>query len=157
MNLAVCPKELTELDPNAAVLWPKLLKRVGVTISRGEAIEEKRAWILRSFGLPSLLQRLTPGMNERDRARIWWRECAACSEGDSIPDLTSENMHQLNPWIVTASEKYPDLRAARLAIVGRPRKSPEEIRAANSARVRKFRGQNRQAKKSDNRGRCVMV
>jgi hypothetical protein len=150
MNLAVCPKELTELDPNAAVLWPKLLRKVGVTISRGEHIEERRALILRSFGLPSLLQRLTSGMSERDRARIWWRECAACSEGDSIPDLTAENMHQLNPWIVTASEKYPDPRAARLAIVrGRPRKSPEEMRAANAARVRKFRGQKRQSKKSD--------
>jgi hypothetical protein len=150
MNLAVCPKELTEVDPNAPVLWPKLLKKVGVTILRGEHIEERRALVLRSFGLPSLLQRLTPGMSERDRARIWWRECVACCEGDSIPDLTEENMHQLNPWIITSSEKYPDPRAARLAIVrGRPRKSSEEKRAANAARVRKFRGHKRPSQERD--------
>jgi hypothetical protein len=102
------------LDANAEILWRVLLKKVGVTISKGEHIEDKRAWIVRSFGVPSLMQRLRAGMTERERARVWWRECAACSEGDTIPDLSTENLHALNPWIVTESEKYPDPRAARL-------------------------------------------
>ena len=44
LNLAICPSQLIALDPNAEMLWPKLL---------------------RTFGLPSLLQRLRPGMSER--------------------------------------------------------------------------------------------
>lgn len=114
VNLASCPPELLALDVNAETLWRVLQKRVGITISKGEHIEDKRAWILRNFGVPSLMQRLQPGMTERQRARVWWRECAACSEGDTVPDLTAENLHNLNAWIVTASEKYPDPRPARL-------------------------------------------
>jgi hypothetical protein len=114
MNLASCPPEMLALDANAEIVWRLLLKKVGVTISKGEHIEDKRAWIVRNFGVPSLMQRLRSGMTERQRARVWWRECAACSEGDTIPDLTAENLHSLNPWIVTDSEKYPDPRAARL-------------------------------------------
>lgn len=51
---------------------------------------------------------------ERERARVWWRECAACNEGDAIPDLSADSLHNLNPWIVTPIEKYPDPRAAGL-------------------------------------------
>jgi hypothetical protein len=65
------------LDVIAETLWRVLLKKVGVTISKGEHIEDKRAWILRNCGVPSLLQRLRPGMTERERARVWWRESAA--------------------------------------------------------------------------------
>ena len=57
LNLAICPSELIALDPNAEMLWPKLLRTVGVTVSKGEHIEERRAWILRNFGLPALLSR----------------------------------------------------------------------------------------------------
>lgn len=114
INLALCPPEILARDPNAKMLWPIFLRKVGVTISRGEHIEDRRAWIVRNFGVPSLVYRLSPGMSERARARVWWRECAACSEGDDIPDLSAMNLHNLNTWIVTASEKYPDPRAARL-------------------------------------------
>lgn len=61
-----------------------------------------------------IMLRWRPGMTERERARVWWRECAACSEGDAIPDLSADSLHNLNPWIVTKTEKYPDPRAARL-------------------------------------------
>jgi hypothetical protein len=142
VNLAICPPELAAIDPNAETLWPKLLRKVGVTISKGEHIEERRAWTLRNFGLPSLLQRLRPGMTERERARVWWREAIACSEGESeIPNLSEENIYYLNPFIVTPAEKYPDPRASRLAEVqrGRPVKSDEEKRETNAARQRRFR------------------
>jgi hypothetical protein len=55
LNLAICPSELIALDPNAEMLWPKLLRTVRVIVSKGEHIEERRAKILRTFGLPSLL------------------------------------------------------------------------------------------------------
>lgn len=61
-----------------------------------------------------IMLRWRPGMTERERARVWWRECAACSEVDAIPDLSADSLHNLNPWIVTKTEKYPDPRAARL-------------------------------------------
>jgi len=116
LNLASCPPEILALDANGETLWHVLLRKVGVTIAKGEHIEDKRAWILRNFGVPSLAQRLRPGMSERERARVWWRECAACSEGENIPDLTTDSLHNLNAWIVTKAEKYPDPRAARLEV-----------------------------------------
>jgi hypothetical protein len=127
-NLAVCPKELKTVDPNAETLWPLFLRRTGVTVSRGEHIEDRRAWIVRNFGVPSLTQRLSPHMTERERARVWWRECAACSKGDTIPDL---NLHNLNPWIVTDSEKYPDPRAARLEKARQAKREREPAPDAN--------------------------
>jgi len=48
LNLAICPSELIALDPNAEMLWPKLLRTVGVTVSKGEHIEERRAWGLQT-------------------------------------------------------------------------------------------------------------
>jgi hypothetical protein len=114
LNLASCPPEILALDANGETLWRVLLRKVGITISKGEHIEDRRAWILRNFGVPSLLQRLRPGMSERERARVWWRECAACSEGENIPDLTTDSLHNLNTWIAAKGEKYPDPRAARL-------------------------------------------
>jgi len=112
MNLAVCPSEILALDPHSERRWPIFLRKAGVTISRGEVIEERRAWVVRNFGVPSLLQRLRLGMSERESARIWWREAIACSEGDSeIPDLPSGKLHALNPFIVSKTEKYADPRA----------------------------------------------
>ncbi len=141
-NLAICPSELIALDPNAERLWPKLLRTVKVIISKGEHIEERRAKILRTFGLPSLLERLQPGMSERQRARIWWREAAACSEGESIPDLTPENLHVLNPWIVSAEHKYQHPSAGD-GKRGRPEKSREEKLANKAARQRGYRAAKR--------------
>ena len=141
-NLAICPSELIALDPNAEMLWPKLLRTVGVTISKGEHIEERRAWILRNFGLPALLQRLQPGMSERQRARIWWREAAACSEGESMPDLTPENFHVLNRWMVSAEHKYPRPSVGD-GKRGRPEKSREEKLANKAARQRGYRAAKR--------------
>jgi hypothetical protein len=40
LNLAICPSELVALDPNAEMLWPKLLRAVVVTVSKREHIEE---------------------------------------------------------------------------------------------------------------------
>jgi len=142
LNLAICPSELIALDPNAEMLWPKLLRTVGVTVSKGEHIEERRAWILRNFGLPALLQRLKPGMSERQRAQIWWREAAACSEGESIPDLTPENLHVLDRWIVSAEHKYRHPLAGD-GKRGRPEKSREEKLANKAARQRGYRAAKR--------------
>jgi hypothetical protein len=142
LNLAICPSELVALDPNAEMLWSKLLGAVGVTVSKGEHIEEGRAWILRNFGLPALLQRLRPGMSECQRARIWWREAAACSEGESIPDLTPENFHVLNRWMVSAEHKYQRPSAGD-GKRGRPEKSREEKLANKAARQRGYRAAKR--------------
>ncbi len=155
-NLAVCPAELRAVDANAATLWGVFLKRVGLHLnSRGEVIENdgRRADIVRRFGVRSLIDRLPAQKTERDRARIWWRETIACSEGESdIPDLSSTNMHVLNPFIVTPSLKFTDPRAERLVAAarerreaeltqrrGRPAKSEAEKRAANAQRVRAYR------------------
>jgi len=142
LNLAICPSELIALDPNAEMLWPKLLRTVGVTVSRGEHIEERRAWILRTFGLPSLLERLKLGMSERQRARIGWREAAACSEGESIPDLMHENFHVLDRWIVSAEHKYRHPSAGD-GKRGRPEKSREVKLANKAARQRGYRAAKR--------------
>jgi hypothetical protein len=114
-NLAICPDSLIKLDANAPVVWPKLLKKVGVVISQGEHIEDSRAWTVRNFGLPSLLQRLCPGMTERERARVWWRESAACGPGDSVPDITAGNLNILNAWILDPEQKYPASRTSENA------------------------------------------
>src|SRR5260370_1258898 len=58
INLALCPQEILALDRNAETLWRVLLRKVGITVSKGEHIEDKRAWILRNFGLPDLANRL---------------------------------------------------------------------------------------------------
>jgi hypothetical protein len=153
-NLAVCPAELLAVDANAATLWPVFLKRVGLHFnSRGEVIENDghRADIVRQFGVPSLINRLTVREAERDRARIWWREAIACSEGDSdIPDLPSANLHVLNPFIVTPALKFADPRSERLAAArerqqevkrkrGRPARPETEKRADTARRVRAYR------------------
>ena len=64
-DLAVCPSELSVLDPNAPVLWVKFLRRTGLPMSakskRGQNAATdlwvdnncKRAFIIRSFGLPA--------------------------------------------------------------------------------------------------------
>jgi len=70
-------------------------------------------------------------MSERQRARIWWREAAACSEGESMPDLTPENFHVLNSWMVSAEHKYR-YPSAGDGKRGRPEKSREE-KLANKA------------------------
>ena len=134
INLADCPSEILARDPNAKTLWPIFLRKVGVTVSRGEHIEDRRAWIVRNFGVPSLVYRLSPGMSERARARVWWRECAACSEGDDIPDLSATNLHNLNTWIVTASEKYPDPRAARLEKAREVKREKEKTAPASNGK-----------------------
>jgi hypothetical protein len=159
-NLAVCPAELLAVDANAEKLWTVFLKRIGLHFNtRGEVIENdgRRAEIVRRFGVRSLIDRLPSQKTERDRARIWWREAIACSDGESdIPDLSSGNMHVLNPFIVTPALKYFDPRAERLAAGrerlqeerqqqeaarrrGRPVKPEAEKRAATASRVRAFR------------------
>lgn len=158
-NLAVCPEGLKALDPNAVTLWAVFLKRVGLHVnSRGEVIENdgRRADIVRRFGVRSLLDRLPAMKSERDRARIWWRETIACSEGESdIPDLSAANLHVLNPFIISPEQKYPDPRVARLAAGriresesgtrsrGRPVKSDIEKRATNALRQRAHRASKR--------------
>lgn len=150
-NLAVCPKELLAVDPNAAILWTVFLKRVGLHLNgRGEVIENdgRRADIVRRFAAHSLVQRLAVKKTEVERARIWWRESIACSEGASdIPDLCMANMYTLNPFIVAPSLRFSDPRAARLAAskAAYPRRTDAERRAAVAARVRAHRASQRNA------------
>lgn len=125
-DLSVCPEEIRALDPNANILWVKFLRRTGIPMSakskKGKNIATdlwvdnncRRAAIIRNFGIASLLQRLPNAKNEVDRAKAWWREAAACSEGDTIPDLSSQNMCVLNPFIVTKSLKFVDVRFEKL-------------------------------------------
>jgi hypothetical protein len=157
-DLSVCPAELKALDPNAEVLWPVFLKRTGIAMSvSGDRVidnEGRHALIVRSFGIPSLAARLSTAGTEIERARIWWRESVACSEGDSIPDLSTANMYLLNPFIVTPGLKFPDPRVERLrgrievtaapAQRGRPRKSADQKRASDAARQRRHRAAKRQ-------------
>jgi hypothetical protein len=160
-DLTTCPAEIAALDPNAENLWPVFLRRTGVSMSvdRTRVIDNQshRALIVRSFGIASLVQRLATAKDEHARARIWWRESAACSDGDSgIPDLSSENMHLLNPFIVTPELRFSDPRAGNLERAraarkqneldraeiisrGRPRKSDEQKRSTKTARQRRFR------------------
>jgi hypothetical protein len=125
-DLAVCPAEVLALDPNAAVLWVKFLRRTGVPMSakskkgKNAATDmwvdnnSRRAFVIRSFGVPSLVQRLMATTSEIQRARVWWRESAACAEGESVPDLSSENLAVLNPFIVTRELKFKDTRFEKL-------------------------------------------
>ena len=161
INLSVCPNEVSAVDPNARVLWPIFLRKVGLHINSSGAVienEGRRADIVRRFGVPSLAQRLPAKSNERERARVWWRETIACSAGDSdIPDIAEKNAFVLNAFIVDADLKYPDPRAEQLARArnadegwaaaegksngrrGRPMKSDVEKRASNALRQRAFR------------------
>jgi hypothetical protein len=127
LDLAICPEEIRMLDPNADILWAKFLRRTGIPMSakakKGKNVAKdvwvdnncRRAAIIRSFGIQSLLQRLAACKTELDRARVWWRESAACAEGDSVPDLSSENMYALNAFIVTKELKFKDTRFEKLA------------------------------------------
>jgi hypothetical protein len=164
-DLTDCPHELLAVDISAKILWAEFLKRTGISMSvdRKTVIDNgsKRAWAIRNLGVPSLIQRLSAAKDEVSRARIWWRESIACSEGESeIPDITSDRMHVLNPFIVTAALKFPDPRAANLEKAraarlenaafearrrGRPKKSAEERRAAKAANQRRLRGAQRMA------------
>lgn len=116
-DLAVCPPEILALDPNAETLWPRFVRAAGCTTSatRKKKIiaadfwvdnDNHRALIVRQFGIPSLIQRLSVAKDEVGRARAWWRESQACAEGDTISDLSAENMHVLNPFIVSAGLKF---------------------------------------------------
>lgn len=143
MTLSQCPDPLKALDPNAELFWPLFLKRTGLHIdARGNVIEEigHRADIIRNLGIPSLAERLAvPGLSERQRARIWWRESLACSHGDSdIPDLPDPPL-ALNAFIVTRSEKFRDARIENLSRNGRPRKSDQEKRAVHAIRQQRYR------------------
>ena len=164
-DLSNCPQELQALDPNAALLWSIFLRKAGLSMaSDGRAVlegdgtpetETKRAWTIRNLGIPSLLQRLAGHTTEIQRARIWWRESIACSEGESeIPDLANKNLYWLNPFIVTPELKFPDPRSGSLARAraerelgaaeqvrkrGRPRKTAGEKRETAALRVRKHR------------------
>ena len=126
-DLTTCPEEILALDPNAEGLWVKFLRRTGVPMSakskKGKHaatdlwVDEnsRRAFIIRSFGIPSLIQRLAAATTEIERARVWWRESAACAEGESVSDLSSENMAVLNPFIVTKELRFKDTRFEKLA------------------------------------------
>jgi hypothetical protein len=118
-DLTVCPDEILARYVNAAYLWPKFLRKTGVAMStKGQRVLDngsRRAQIIRAFGIPSLIQRLSCAKTAMERARVWWRESVASSEGDSIPDLSSENLYVLNPFVVTKELKYADPRTAHLA------------------------------------------
>jgi hypothetical protein len=113
-NLATCPVELTALDVNASALWSVLLKKVGVTISRGEHIEDRRAWMLRNFGVHDLARRFSVQHQRENggpqddvaRARIWRHVAEACLPGDSIADITPQNMYLLNAFIVSKERRF---------------------------------------------------
>jgi hypothetical protein len=112
-NLAVCPGEVLATDSNATILWPVLLKKVGVTISQGQHIEDKRAWVLRNFGVDDLVNRLDiqqkcehGPQDHIARAKIWRHVAEACLPGDSISDLTASNMYLLNPFIVPRDQRF---------------------------------------------------
>jgi len=114
VNLASCPPEILALDANAETLWRVLLKKVGVTISKGEHIEDKRAWVLRNFGVPDIARRLSirqqieNGGPQDDVARavIWRHVAEASSPGDSITDLSAQTRFSLNPFIVPKEKKF---------------------------------------------------
>jgi hypothetical protein len=126
-DLTICPADILALDPNARVLWVKFLRRTGIPMSakskKGKNVATdlwvdnncRRAAVIRSFGIPSLVQRLTVCKSEVERARVWWRESAACAGGDSVPDLSSENLFLLNPFIVTKELRFEDTRFKTIA------------------------------------------
>jgi hypothetical protein len=164
-DLSTCPVAIRAIDSNAERLWRIFLKKAGIPMAGSKVIEgdgsleheTKRAHIVRNFGVPSLMQRLAVAYDERSRAKVWWRECIACSDGGSdIPDLTAE--YVLNPFIVTKELKYPNPRLIAMAAArentdsttlptrGRPAKSVAQKRAANAARSRRFRAARRTAK-----------
>jgi hypothetical protein len=123
VDLAICPKEILALDSNAAVLWVKFLRRTGIPMSakatKGKNIGQdlwvdnncRRATIIRGFGIAGLIQRLAAATDEISRARVWWRESAACAEGDTVPDLSEANMCVLNPFIITKELRFEDRSA----------------------------------------------
>jgi hypothetical protein len=130
MNLATCPPEIRALDTNAETLWRVLIKKVGITVSKGEHIEDKRAWILRNFGVPDLAYRLSirqqieNGGPQDDVARavIWRHVAEASSPGDSITDLSDQNRFLLNPFIVPKDKKF----ANSLAVLRKESPSVDE-------------------------------
>jgi hypothetical protein len=127
IDLAICPEAIRALDPNADLLWVKFLRKTGVAMSakskkgKNSGIDvwvdnqSRRAYIIRNFGITSLVQRLAAAKDELSRARIWWREAAACAEGDAVPDLSSDNLAVLNSFILTKALKFKDVRFAKLA------------------------------------------
>jgi hypothetical protein len=114
LNLVVCPGEIIALDAHAETLWPVLLKKIGVTISQGAHIEDKRAWVLRNFGVDDLVNRLDIQQKREHggpqdhiaRAKIWRHVAEACLPGDSISDLTASNMYLLNAFIVPRDQRF---------------------------------------------------
>src|SRR5260370_41919567 len=118
INLATCPTELLALDANAPTLWPVLLRKVGVTISKGEHIEDKRAWILRNFGVDDLSNRLAVQQtrehggpqDELARPMIWRHGAEASSPGETIADITAQNMYLLNAFIVAKAKSFASPR-----------------------------------------------
>jgi hypothetical protein len=164
-DLSTCPIAIRALDSNAEHLWRIFLKKARIPMAGSKVIEgdgspeheTKRASIVRRFGIPSLEQRLV-NKDEIQRAKVWWRESVACSEGESeISGLTPENMYVINPFIVTESLKFKDPRVERLTVArdvsqdpslkrrGRPAKGRAEKRATNAARMRRFRATKRKA------------
>jgi hypothetical protein len=114
VNLAECPSSILAADANAPALWRVLIKKVGVTISKGEYIEDRRAWTLLNFGVDDLANRLAiqqqreKGGPQDDiaRAKMWRHVSEACLPGDSISDLTASNLYLLNAFIVPRDKRY---------------------------------------------------
>src|SRR5260370_8488714 len=114
INLATSTTELLDMDANAPTLWPVLLRKVGVTISKGEHIEDKRAWILRNFGVDDLSNRLAVQQTREHggpqddlaRAMIWRHVAEASSPGETIADITAQNMYLLNRFIVAKAKPF---------------------------------------------------
>jgi hypothetical protein len=138
-DLSQCPAQLLALDPNAERLWQVFLRKTGIALSQdGKRVldnEGKRARVIRRFGIPSLASRLEFANAEISRARIWWREATACSEGEGIPDLTRENGYVLNPFIVTPELKFE--RPAPKPKMWLGETVADEPAAGNSIRIRR--------------------
>ncbi len=154
IDLTQCPAEISALDPNAPLLWIQFLRRTGIPMTakgkRGKHAatdlwvdnNSRRALIIRGFGIPSLIQRLSAAKDEVSRARVWWREAAACSEGESVPDLSADNMAVLNPFIVTAELKFKDTRFEKLTT----KKWADDSSTEDEKRTRNTRKRIRQAR-----------
>jgi hypothetical protein len=114
VNLAECPSSILAADSNAPALWRVLIRKVGVTVSKGQHIEDRPAWMLRNFGVDDLANRLAiqqqreKGGPQHDiaRAKMWRHVSEACLPGDSISDLTASNLYLLNAFIVPKDKRY---------------------------------------------------
>lgn len=103
------PQELVTVEQNAQPHWERLVQKLGLVVARetGFFVETRTAMLLRNFGTFDLINRLTAQkeaecgnpQNEQARARIWRHILEGCKDGDSIADLTENNLATLNMWL----------------------------------------------------------